>query len=292
VSAQDLVARAQKWSKEQPWRLFGSQISILVRNEVRRNLITRRRIGIYLLALVPALIILTHVIFDRNQPAGPAQMEGDTQVLAGIVQLYYFRLGIFFACMAIFTWLFRGEMVERTLHYQFLVPVRREVLVIGKFLAGAVVAIALFETAVLACFWLMYSRFGSAGKSYVFDGPGLGQLGSYLLVTALACLGYGAVFLALSLLFKNPIVPGVVIMGWEAIAPIFPAWAQRLSVTFYLKHLCPVSLPLNGPLAIFTIVAEPVSPFIAVLGLLCLTIAILALSCLLIHRMEITYTAE
>jgi ABC-type transport system involved in multi-copper enzyme maturation permease subunit len=292
VSAQDLVARAQKWSKEQPWRLFGSQISVLVRNEVRRNLFTRRRIGIYVLALVPALIILTHVIFDRNEPTGPAQIEHDTQVLAGIVQLYYFRLGIFFACMAIFTWLFRGEMVERTLHYQFLVPVRREVLVVGKFLAGAVVAIALFETAVLVCFYLMYSRFGSAGKSYVFDGPGLGQLGSYLLVTALACLGYGAVFLALSLLFKNPIVPGVVIMGWEAIAPIFPAWAQLLSVTFYLKHLCPVTLPLAGPLAIFTIVAEPVSPFIAVLGLLCLTIAILALSCLFIHRMEITYTAE
>ncbi len=292
MSAQDLVARTQKWSKEQPWRLYGSQISILVRNELRRNLFTRRRIWIYLLALIPALIILTHVILDRNQPAGPAQLESNTQVLAGIVQLYYFRLGIFFSCMAIFTWLFRGEMVERTLHYQFLVPVRREVLVVGKFLAGALVAIALFETAVFACFYLMYSRFGSAGKSYVFDGPGLGQLGSYLLVTALACLGYGAVFLALSLLFKNPIVPGVVIMGWEAIAPIFPAWAQRLSVTFYLKHLCPVSLPVTGPLAIFTIVAEPVSPFVAVLGLVCLTIAILAISCFLIHRMEITYTAE
>jgi hypothetical protein len=39
-------------------------------------------------------------------------------------------------------------------------------------------------------------------------------------------------------------------------------------------------------------VAEPVSPFIAVLGLLCLTIAILTLSCFLIHRMEITYTTE
>jgi ABC-type transport system involved in multi-copper enzyme maturation permease subunit len=292
MSAQDLVARTQKWSKEQPWRLYGSQISILVRNELRQNLFTRRRIWIYLLALIPALIILTHVILDRNQPAGPAQLESDTQVLAGIVQLYYFRLGIFFACMAIFTWLFRGEMVERTLHYQFLVPVRREVLVVGKFLAGALVAIALFETAVFACFYLMYCRFGSAGKSYVFDGPGLGQLGSYLLVTALACLGYGAVFIALSLLFKNPIVPGVVIMGWEAIAPIFPAWAQRLSVTFYLKHLCPVSLPVTGPLAIFTIVAEPVSPFVAVLGLVCLTIAILAISCFLIHRMEITYTAE
>jgi ABC-type transport system involved in multi-copper enzyme maturation permease subunit len=291
VSAQDLVARAQKWSKEQPWRLFGSQISILVRNEVRRNLFTRRRIGIYLLALVPALIILIDDIFGRSS-IDPAQIESKTQVLAGIVQLYYFRLGIFFACMAIFTWLFRGEMVERTLHYQFLVPVRREVLVVGKFLAGAIVAIALFETAILACFSLTYSRFGSAGKSYVFDGPGLGQLWSYLLVTALACLGYGSVFLALSLFFKNPIIPGVVIMGWEAIAPIFPSWAQMLSVTFYLKHLCPVSLPITGPLAIFTVVAEPVSPLIAVLGLVCLSITIVALSCFLIHRVEITYTAE
>jgi len=292
VSAQSLLALGQKWAKEQPWRLYGSQVSVLVRNEVRRNLFTRRRIWIYLLAFLPVLMILAHVTFDRNEGAGPGQLENDTQVLAGIVQLYYLRLGIFFACMAIFTWLFRGEMVERTLHYQFLVPVRREVLVVGKFFAGAIIAIALFEMAVLACFYLMYSRFGSAGKSYVFDGPGVGQLGSYLLVTALACLGYGAVFLAFSLLFKNPIIPGVVIMGWEAVAPIFPAWAQSLSVTFYLKHLCPVSLPIRGPLAIFTIVAGPVSPFVAVLGLLFLTIAILALSCFLIHRMEITYTAE
>ena len=291
MSVQDLFARTQKWSKAQPWRLFVSQISVLVRNEVRRNLLTRRRIWIYLLALLPVVMILAHAISDRDN-MNPTQIEEDTQVLAGIVQLYYFRLGIFFACMAIFTWLFRGEMVERTLHYQFLVPVRREVLVAGKFLAGVIIAIALFETAVLACFYFMYSRFGSAGKAYVFDGPGLAQLGSYLLVTALACLGYGAVFLAFSLLFKNPIIPGVVIMGWEAIAPIFPAWAQRLSITFYLKQLCPVRLPIRGPLAIFTIVPEPVSPFIAVLGLLCLTIAILALSCFLIRRMEITYTAE
>lgn len=291
MSAQNLVARAQQWSKEQPWRLYGSQISVLVRNEVRRNLFTRRRLGIYFLALVPALIILIDDAFGRYN-IDPAQIENKTLVLTGIIQLYYLRLGIFFACMAIFTWLFRGEMVERTLHYQFLVPVRREVLVVGKFLAGAVVAIALFETAILACFCLTYARFGSAGKSYVFDGPGLSQLGSYLLVTALACIGYGAVFLALSLLFKNPIVPGVLIMGWEAAAPVFPAWAQRLSVTFYLKHLCPVNLPLTGPLAIFTIVAEPVSPLIAVLGLLCLTVAILVISCFLIHRMEISYTTE
>ena len=290
MSIQESIARAQITFKEQPWRLFASQISVLVRNEVRRNLFTRRRIWVYLLALIPVIIILIHYFLDKN--ASPSQLEEDTFVLAGIVQLYYLRLGIFFACMGIFTWLFRGEMVERTLHYQFLVPVRKEVLVVGKFLAGAIISIALFEAALLACFYLTYSRLGSTGRSYVLDGPGLSQLGSYLLVTALACAGYGAMFLALSLLFKNPIIPGAMLMGWEAFAPIFPAWAQRLSVTFYLKHLCPVKLPVDGPMAIFTIVAEPVSPFIAIFGLLCLTVAILVISCFLIHRLEVTYTAE
>jgi ABC-type transport system involved in multi-copper enzyme maturation permease subunit len=290
MSIQESVARTQNTLKEQPWRLFASQISVLVRNEVRRNLFTRRRIWVYLLALIPVVIIFIHYFLDKR--ASPSQLEEDTFVLAGIVQLYYLRLGIFFACMGIFTWLFRGEMVERTLHYQFLVPVRKEVLVVGKFLAGAVISVALFETAVLACFYLTYSRLGSTGRSYVFDGPGLSQLGSYLLVTALACVGYGAMFLALSLLFKNPIIPGAILMGWEAVAPIFPSWAQRVSVTFYLKHLCPVKLPVDGPMAIFTIVAEPVSPFIAILGLLGLTIAILVISCFLIHRLEVTYTAE
>jgi ABC-type transport system involved in multi-copper enzyme maturation permease subunit len=290
MSIQESVARAQNTLKEQPWRLFASQISVLVRNEVRRNLFTRRRIWVYLLALIPVIIILIHYFLDKR--TSPSQLEEDTFVLAGIVQLYYLRLGIFFACMGIFTWLFRGEMVERTLHYQFLVPVRKEVLVVGKFLAGAVISVALFETAVLACFCLTYSRLGSTGRSYVFDGPGFSQLGSYLLVTALACVGYGAMFLALSLLFKNPIIPGAMLMGWEAVAPIFPSWAQRVSVTFYLKHLCPVKLPVDGPMAIFTIVAEPVSPFIAILGLLCLTVAILVISCFLIYRLEVTYTAE
>jgi len=291
MSADDVIMRARKWMQEQPWELYGTQVSVLVRNEVRRNLFTRRRLWVYLLVVIPVLILLAHNLFGHDT-TDAYYIETETRVLAGIVQLYYVRLGIFFACMGIFTWLFRGEMVERTLHYQFLVPVRREVLVIGKFLAGTLIAIFLFETAVLACFYLTYSRFGAAGRAYVFDGPGLHQLSAYALVTALACIGYGSVFLALSLLFKNTIVPGIVLMGWETIAPIFPTWAQRLSVTSYLRHLCPISLPVEGPMAIFTVVTEPVSPVVAVVGLLCFSVAVIVLSCFLIDRIEITYTVE
>ena len=290
MSVQETVGRAQTSLKEQPWRLYASQIAVLVRTELSRNLFSRRRIWVYLLALIPVIIILIHYFFDRN--ANPSLIDEDTIVLAGFIQVYYLRLGIFFVCMGIFTWLFRGEMVQKTLHYQFLVPVRKEVLVVGKFLAGALISIALFAVAVFACFFLTYNRLGAAGRSYVLDGPGLSQLGSYLLVTALACLGYGAVFLALSLVFKNPIIPGAMLMGWETVAPVFPSWAQHLSVSFYLMHLCPVKLPVEGPLAIFTVVAEPVAPFIAIFGLLCLTVAILVASCFLIHRLEVTYTVD
>jgi ABC-type transport system involved in multi-copper enzyme maturation permease subunit len=291
MSTQNFLAQAQKTLKEQPWSLYATQISVLVRNELRRNLFSRRRIWVYLLALVPVVMLVIHNVTDKSS-GGREQIEGDTLVLAGIVQFYYLRIGIFFACMGIFTWLFRGEIVERTLHYQFLVPVRREVLVVGKFLAGSVISILVFCAAVLACFYLIYARFGSLGYEYVLNGPGLGQLGPYLLVTALACLGYGSVFLALSLLFKNPVVPGVILLGWETISPIFPSWAQHLSVTFYLKHLCPVALPVDGPMAIFTVVTEPVSPALSVFGLCCLALAVLVLSCFLIRRIEIMYTAE
>jgi ABC-type transport system involved in multi-copper enzyme maturation permease subunit len=291
MSTQNFLSQARKALQEQPWSLYASQISVLVRTELRRNLFSRRRIWVYLLALIPVVMLVLHNATDKSV-GGTEQIETDTMVLAHIVQLYYVRVGIFFACMGIFTWLFRGEIVERTLHYQFLVPVRREVLVVGKFLAGSVISILVFGVSVLACFYLIYARFGSLGYEYVFNGPGLAQLGPYLLVTALACLGYGSVFLALSLLFKNPIIPGVILLGWETISPIFPSWAQHLSVTFYLKHLCPVALPADGPMAIFTVVTEPVRPVLAVLGLCCLAFAVVVLSCFLIRRIEVMYTAE
>ena len=46
--------------------------------------------------------------------------------------------------MGIFSNLFRGEMLEKTLHYYYLTPMRRELLVAGKYLAGLAVALVLF----------------------------------------------------------------------------------------------------------------------------------------------------
>ena len=70
--------------------------------------------------------------------------------------------------------------------------------------------------------------------------------------------------MALSLIFKNPILPGIVVLLWETFHAVMPALLQKFSITFYLKQLCPVSIPSTGLMALFTVVAEPVSPWIAV----------------------------
>ena len=154
------------------------------------------------LAFAPALIIAGHALHDVR-----CNLEDETLILAGIVQLYYVRFGVFFGCLGIFVRLFRGELAERTLHYAFLAPVRREVLVVGKFLAGVLTAVLVFGAGILASFAMMYRHF-DAGTTSSRTARASATFAPTCWSRVLACLGYGAVFLAMSLVFKNPIVPG------------------------------------------------------------------------------------
>ena len=274
---------------QQPWRLWGTQLRAIVSQESRRNLFSWRAGWVYFLAFAPTVIIFIHAFVDRHHSDS---LTDDTQVLAAIFQFYYVRLGIFFGTLGIFARLIRGEMIERSLHYSLLAPVRREVLLLAKFVAGAVRSLLLFETAVILSFGLMYAHHGAAGMQYVFDGPGLGQLWAYALVTALACLGYGAIFLLFSMLLKNPAPAALLLMGWEVISSVLPPLLQRFSVAAYLKHLMPVAAPVEGVFALLTVNTEPVPAWLAVMGALLLTAGVLAVSCWKMRTLEISYTTE
>ena len=273
---------------EQPWELWTRQIAAVLRMDLRKNFLSRRGIWIYLLAFAPVVVITLHAIIDGRS----GSIREDTEVLAGIFQFFYLRLGIFFGCLGIFTWLFRGEIIEKSLHYYFLASVKREVLLLGKFVGGLVTSVVLFGLGVFASFAMMYMRFGEAGQYYVSNGPGMGHLLAYLGVTVLACVGYGSVFLALSLLYRNPVIPTILVLGWETFTPVLPALVQRLSVTYYLKQLCPVSIPGEGLLALFTVVSQPVGTVAAIVGPIILAAFVLLLAFKLVRRLEISYVAE
>jgi len=274
---------------QQPWGLWWLQARRMVRIEVRRNLLSKRAWWIYFLAFVPTFIILIYLLKARHPQY---QIAEDTTVLAGIVQFYYIRLGIFFGCLGIFSRLIRGEMIERSLHFYLLSPVRREVLLLAKFAAGAISALALFGTAMAANFALMYVGFGAAGQDYVFNGAGMGQLEAYLLIVVLACLGYGSVFLLLSMMFRNPAPAALLVFAWEAINPVMPSLLQKISVASYLRHLMPVRVQGADIFALLTVTTEPVPGWVAVLGLLVLIAVVLTYSCYRMRTLEIRYTTE
>jgi ABC-type transport system involved in multi-copper enzyme maturation permease subunit len=277
---------------EQPWGLWWLQARRMARIEVRRNLLSKRAWWVYFLAFVPTVIILIHLLTERPSHWSSAHIAGDTEVLAGIMQFYYIRLGIFFGCLGIFSRLIRGEMIERSLHFYLLAPVRREVLLLAKFAAGAISALALFGTATVANFALIYLGFGAAGQDYVFNGAGMGQLEAYLAIVVLACLGYGSVFLLLSMMFRNPTPAALLVFGWEAVNPVMPSLLQKISVASYLRHLMPVTIQGKDIFALLTVTTEPVPGWVAALGLLGLIAVVLTYSCYRMRTLEIRYTTE
>jgi ABC-type transport system involved in multi-copper enzyme maturation permease subunit len=286
----NLLASSRKFFHEAPWQLWTAQLTSLIQSEVKRNFLKRRSLWIYLVAFAPTAILLMLVL--KSSPDDGGNIQDRTNLMAWLFQIYYLHVGIFIGCLGIFTWLFRGEIVEKTLHYHFLSPMRRELLVLGKFLAGIVTTALIFALGVFSSFFLIYAHGGSAGRAFVLNGPGLGHLMAYLGVTVLACLGYGSMFVAFSLVIKNPIVPAIFVLVWETFHAVLPSLLQKFSIMFYLKQLSPVPVPSDGIMALFAVTSEPVPPWLAVPGLLCLCTGILVFACLRIRKMEISYLAD
>jgi ABC-type transport system involved in multi-copper enzyme maturation permease subunit len=272
--------------------LYLRQIGGVLRLELKKTFFAKRGWWVYLLALGPLAITVLHWMFEAARHRGPGSGHSigeDTLVFAGLFHFYYLRLGIFFGSVGIFSNLFRGEMLEKTLHYYYLTPVRRELLVVGKYLAGLATALVLWCGSTALAFLTIGRHFGASYNDYIFHGPGLGQLGSYVLVAALACAGYGAVFLMSGLFFKNPMIPAAVVMVWENINPFLPTVLKKISVIFYLKNLCPVEIPIPPPFNVMVIDADPTPFWIAVPGLLMVTLILLAYSGLSARHTEISY---
>lgn len=232
-----------------------------------------------------------------NTEHAACDLQEDTVIFAGIFQFFYLRLAIFFGCMFVFMNLFRGEILDRSLHYYFLAPIRRDVLVVGKYLAGLVATTVIFCLSTIAQWTIFVLHFDPINRdAYLQQNNGFSHLLSYVGVTALACLGYGSVFLAAGILIRNPLITAATVLIWESINGILPAALRQISVIYYLKSLCPVEIPMQQgvppPVALLAVNVDNAPPIVAVLGLLALSAAVVFISTRRIKRMEINYSTD
>jgi hypothetical protein len=270
--------------------LWIRQIAAVFRLEWKKTFFSKRAWWIYLLALGPVVIALLHWMIEvRRLGWSPHSLGDDSTAYAAIFQLFFLRGAIFFGCMGIFSNLFRAEMLEKTLHYYYLTPLRREVLVAGKYLAGLALSLTLFVGSAAATFLLIGRHYGAAYSDYIWHGPGQAQLGWYMLTAALACIGYGAVFLMCGLLYRNPMIPAAVVYVWENLNAFLPSLLKKMSIVFYLKSLSPVEVPAPPPLNLIVTETDPTPAWIAIPGLLALTLLLVGYTAIAARQGEINY---
>ena len=222
--------------------------------------------------------------------------QEDRMVFAGIFQYFYLRLSIFFGGLGMFMYLFRGEMSNRSLHFWFLAPARREVLLTGKYLAGLIASAVIFGGGALLTLAAMIWPHDAVEVQAYWNAGGLGHVFWYAVAAALGCVGYGSVFLAVGLYVRNPIIPAAVLLAWEGASGILPPVLQKVSILHYLQSLCPVPAPMdNDAPTLIRLLAAPAAPTSrpgAILGMLLLTALVLWIAGRAVRRMEISYGTE
>ncbi|HET7218839.1 MAG TPA: hypothetical protein VFJ02_12375, partial [Vicinamibacterales bacterium] len=184
----------------------------------------------------------------------------------------------------------------RTLHYWFLAPARREVVLAGKYVAGLIASTTIFSGGALLAFAMMIWPHDAVEVQTYWNAGGMAHGFWYAMAAALGCVGYGSVFLAIGLYIRNPIVPAAVLLAWEASSGVLPHMLQKISILYYVQSLCPVPAPIDdGAPALIRLLAAPAAPAsrpAAILGLLLLTAFVLWIASRAVRRMEISYGAE
>lgn len=272
--------------------MFLRQLQGVLRIEVKKQLWDKRALAAYILCGMVLLIVIldTLVYTSGNDPryigleAVPAYL-GEVRAFFNALFFWFLLKGaVFFGCLSIFLGLFRSELLDRSLHYYFLTPMRREGLVLGKYLAGLISTAFLFCTCTVLCLLIAYIPVFLAGGELTTSD--IWAPGQYAGITLMACTGYGATFLLFGFFIRNSIVPSVIFCVWEWLSFLLPPIMQRFTVVHYLKSLLPLDIR-TGPVAV---VSDP-TPLIWSAPCMTLYAALaIGLVCLRIRWMDIRYS--
>ena len=270
------------------WSVRRRQLVAITQLELRRTALSTRSALAYLLAALPLLavaVMTISYIFSETPAVGFGAAR-----YANIFATFVLRFVTFIGSLVLFSGLIRREIQDRSLHYYFLAPLRRETVLVGKYAAAAITGMLLFCGATLGSLILLFIPHGvSESMEYIFQGPGLLQIFSYLAIVAFGVLAYGALFMTLGLFLKNPIIPALGLFLLEFANPWLPAVLKKLSIVYYLDSM----LPLRTETArLFAVQADPAPIWLAVIVLLALAAGLVALATTRVRAMELSYGTE
>jgi ABC-type transport system involved in multi-copper enzyme maturation permease subunit len=263
------------------------QLRTVAKVEWLRSLRRRRWIAPCVLAILPNVVMLLPLLSGIERGFGAEELRRLPISYTQFFQTLWLRLIIFFSCVSVFSQLFRSEFLEKTLHHYYLVPIRREAVVLGKYLTMLLATVILFSTSTASTYFLFFWP-SASGRDFLLTGLGISHMLHYVAIAVLACAAYGALFLLIGLTFRNPMIPALFVLCWETFNYTMPSLFQHVSVILYLQSFMPVTL-LGGP---FAITVEPPGPMVSAAILLIVSAIIVTACTYLAKHIQITYSAE
>ena len=252
--------------------------------EWRRQLSPGRSLWYLILALSP-VALMGMVVWGMMKFGDPGSIQDSREIFGNFFHGMVVRIVLFFGCATIFLGQIRGELEQRSWHYSLMTPIPRWQLVLGKYLAGVLLAWAFFVVGGGISRVIFQIPFGLGG----FSNPILQrEILSYLLMAALGCLAYGAFFLAVGTLLRGPGYVVAVFFGFEWFQFLLPPVLKQLSVVYYLRTLTPVPLS-EGP---FALLADPLPSWLVILQLLLYAAIGLWLAVWKVRRAELDYRTK
>lgn len=269
--------------------LVRRQVGAMLGLELAKTFLRLRALPVAVVAFLPAMLAFLRLLGSEIGSMRPTPAPELAATYANLFQFFFLRLVVFFVAFAVFTYLVRGEVAERSLHFYLLAPLDRAVFLAGKYVAGLLATGTLVMASLATQLLLLFVPAATqGGAAYLFGGPGGGHALAYAGIALLAVAGYGAVFTALALFVRNPMLPAAAILGWEWLNPFLPPVLRNLSVIHPLQSLCPVPVA-RGPWAL---PGEPMAAPVAVVSMLALVAVLLALAARRARRLEVLYAGE
>ncbi len=205
-------------------------------------------------------------------PGATVDVQEMTQGFMFLVQYGYLNFCVFFLAVFFGNSALREESDEQTLHYLFLQPIPRWLIVAGKYAGFLLLAVHIFLGSLLLSQLLLLLPFGPKGmwEALVTNGRVV-HLIQEGMVVSLAIAVWAAFFLAVSSVFRNMLY-ALFIYGWETTSNFLPETLRNFSLSYYFKFMLPERslIKENGALGFMVEGPGGIQTFIVLTLVVCL----------------------
>ena len=193
---------------------------------IRSILFDRKTMAV---AAILLLLLAIPLLWLRDPPADDD--DAGMELFVNVVVIVYLQFIVLYTCFLYGTALITSEVDDRTMTYLISRPISRFEIVVYKYIGYVVSIFALFAVPVILNYLILapFEGLGAVGSNL---GILFYSLGSVLM----GVMVWGALFLLMASVFKNPLMPGFFYcLLWESFLDNMGGNLPKATVTYYVR---------------------------------------------------------